>query len=380
MRVPVIYEPFYDRDSIWCASIRAGIERTVTQKKYSSVCIDGTAYREYDYDSLFAGAPRLLIIVANRPSWIRPALRFFAQKRRGVVLVDCCPLVNGAVKGQVFFHYEQSIETILSYLLQNGCTRTALYGCFEGSYADGLKQRAFDRIMTLRGVPSPSATHFDNNGSLERCYLDFRQRATEFDSVICTNEIVANSLIKRLAEDGITHLRLVSYGSTKLADCTSTVLRFDNEQLAAQTVQAFRYLYNANNDSTYITVRVSGELVENRSSSAPADTSELSQISHHAHTDTPTLDFYSDQEVLALSKIEKLLEICDSIDLEMLSLVLRNVPYEQISDELHISRSTVFYRLRRIEDTLSVESLADMKRFLRSHHFDEIIQSITENQ
>ena len=48
MQIPILYEPNYLRDSIWCEQIRIGIEQLVTQRRYTLYKIDGNAYQDFD--------------------------------------------------------------------------------------------------------------------------------------------------------------------------------------------------------------------------------------------------------------------------------------------------------------------------------------------
>ncbi|MBO5203930.1 MAG: substrate-binding domain-containing protein [Clostridia bacterium] len=384
MVVPIIYEPYYSKDSIWCAGIRSGIEKALTRKKYFPVYIDGDSYRSFDYDKLFKDTPRLLILVANRCSWILSALDFFEKNKIDILLVDCCPFINNSVKGQVFFHYEHGIATALEHLSKCGCSRTALYGLFRNSFADKMKQRAFEEKMRCRGIDNVGSLCFDNDNGLADCYDKFHSRISEFDSVICTNEIAANSLIKRLLADGIRvpeQLQIVSYGYTKLTDISNpsiTTLKFDNCELGQQIVMAFRYLYNSSPDTTHLTIRISGKLIQRGSTRRQSDTASVS-MTRADSLDTVTLNFYDDEEVTAFSRIEKLLLACDDIDVKLLLGLLENMPYERISDGLHLSRSTVFYRIHRLEEAIDITSLNDFKEFLITHHFKDILENYIDD-
>lgn len=377
MVIPIIYEPYYNRDSIWCAQIRTGIERALSQKKYSSVQIDGENYTEYDYGKLFGNAPRLLILVANRCSYILSALDFFRENSIDVVLVDCCPITNEAVKGQIYFNYEDGIDTILEHLSECGCKSTALYGVFKNSFADNLKQRAFTQKMLDHGIYNVQSRCFENNTGLVNCYHSFIERIHDFDSVICTNEIAANSLIKRLKNDSISipdDLQIVSYGFTKLTDISVpslTTLKFNNDAIGQQAISTFKYLYSANDRSIHITLRVSGELTARNSTKKSAAPSHRPKCAGVVDGIT-SLNFYEDNEVSSFSKMEKLLLACDTSDIQIIQKILKNIPYEQIADNLHLSRGTIFYRIKNMERAVECQSLGEFKDFLTSHQFESI--------
>ncbi|MGM9683156.1 MAG: hypothetical protein ACI3XQ_06125, partial [Eubacteriales bacterium] len=86
MIIPILFEPNFAENSIWCDSIRSGIESYAQKKKYVTIIIDGQKYREYDYNQLFENEPRLVLLVANSPAWGENALRFFEKEQIAVVL------------------------------------------------------------------------------------------------------------------------------------------------------------------------------------------------------------------------------------------------------------------------------------------------------
>lgn len=70
---------------------------------------------------------------------------------------------------------------------------------------------------------------------------------------------------------------------------------------------------------------------------------------------------------------------CDDIDVKLLLGLLENMPYERISDGLHLSRSTVFYRIHRLEEAIDISSLNDFKEFLITHHFKDILENYIDD-
>lgn len=60
MRIPMVFEPTFARDSIWCTEIKRGMTRVMHVQKYEALRIPGEHYRTYDYEALFApGGARL---------------------------------------------------------------------------------------------------------------------------------------------------------------------------------------------------------------------------------------------------------------------------------------------------------------------------------
>ena len=109
MIIPVIYEPAYLNNSIWCDKQRLGVEAVLAQKKYTVMQIDGKAYRDYPYERLFGQSPRLIILFATSPSWIFPALCFFREHNIQVILTDSYPWPSELVQAQCAIDYSGGI-------------------------------------------------------------------------------------------------------------------------------------------------------------------------------------------------------------------------------------------------------------------------------
>lgn len=386
MLLPILFEPNYKSSSIWCSQIQNGIEKTVIQKKYSPTLIDEEHYTEFDYDSFFSSSPRVLMIVASSPSWIYSALNFFARKNIFVLLIDSWATHHSAksiVKGSVCFDYDDCIRMMLDHLEDCGCSKTALYGVFGNSSADRIKYAAFETEMLERGYEDIRQLCFDNNSGLVNCYDSFRERISEFDSVLCVNDVAACSLIIRLKEDGIKvpeDLQVISFGgSQKLAETMSpsiTTVELDNMVVGQQAILAYKYLAQ-NFENASISVRVPGLLIARESTSLIIGQGEEAYNGarqRSASRPLPSGSFYDDDEVTVFSRFETLLLSCDKFDRQILKHLLNHVPYEKISDMLNMSRSTVFYRLQRILKKLDIESYDELRTFLQCHRLDEILK------
>ena len=173
MIIPIIYEPAYLNNSIWCDKQRLGVEAVLAQKKYTVMQIDGNAYRDYPYERLFGQSPRLIILFATSPSWIFPALCFFRNHNIQVILTDCYPWPSELVQAQCAIDYSGGIKTIFQYLEAQGCATVALYGLFRNSTTDDIKKLAFVQECRLRGFADPEAHCFYNENDLNACYRDF---------------------------------------------------------------------------------------------------------------------------------------------------------------------------------------------------------------
>lgn len=381
MRIPILYEPIFESSSVWCRQMREEMEALVKARKYSFVKIDGNAYRTVDYDALFGDDPRLVLIVSTTQNWLCAALDFFDGRKIGTVVADCCPSVGNRVKGQVAFDYEKAVGTLLRYLSDAcGCRRVALYGIFRDSSADGLKKATFLRERAAV-CADPESLCFENGTGLADCYESFRERVSAFDGVICVNDIAAIHLVRRLREDGIRvpeEIQVVCFGSTKLSERSDppiTMLCLDFPAVGRHAVLTYRALYHASDDAVTANVKIAGDLIK-RGSTIERAGAEPTAPTEAVPPASDVSDFYRDDEVIALSRLEKLLLICSETDRAIIRKLTENESVDRIAEDLYLSRSAVFYRIGRLEEAVGLQELHEFKAFLTEHHVDQIIGRI----
>ena len=86
--------------------------------------------------------------------------------------------------------------------------------------------------------------------------------------------------------------------------------------------------------------------------------------------DLPNPCFYHNDEVQTFSKLEKMISICDETDLGIIRHILQGASYETIAEDLHLSRNTVPYRIRRLANSISLHSRSELKQFLEKNYAD----------
>ena len=70
---------------------------------------------------------------------------------------------------------------------------------------------------------------------------------------------------------------------------------------------------------------------------ATADKSDIAQID----------SFYKDTEIQKLLKVEKLLDICDNLDMQIIKMLMDGNNYDTIADKCFFSKESVKYRIKK---------------------------------
>lgn len=353
MSIYIAYEPEY-LESTWCSEIIRGISDAAKKKRtevfFANECQEGKLPGDGD----------MLAVCATNPYWISNYI-IGNRKNTGthIVLVGNTPL--GLEVSNVCIDIGHAIGSVLSYL-RNDCNKksTALYGVNPTSVNDLAKLSAF----------SAEGKAYFNRGDLLACYNDFLKDAEEYDSVICTNDYAAISLIRLLKSDApslIERLYIVSFADTALASqCTPSVtsVSMDFYQCGTTAVEVFSQL-KKNPPFSCINVSMKSKII-------PRDTTECTPCSESSLSYTPkaggsVTDFYGDKEVIPLLTLERLFNACDSTDLAILWLIADNCSYEDIAGKLFMSVNGIKYRLKRLSGICGVSGKKDIAMLLKKH-------------
>ena len=367
MLIPVMLESDY-RQSIWARQTMDGLMREAGRKKYTVVQLDADDYENIDPDDLFGSQQRLVIVIGTSISWMPKVLEHFTRKGVKCILISFNPAESAVAQGIVRMDHASGMRMILSYLEQCQRSRVALYGFNPNSSADMIKKDCFDAWNAALGQ-GQSFSAFDNPASMEACYQAFRSQRDRFNAVICANDIVAASLLRRLNADGVRvpdELFLTSFGNSALSAHVSpsiTSVTLEHEELGRQAVNLYAFLYKQE-ATTSVSMRIRCKLIV-RSSTAMIPFDDTTDLDFPQKNYVSNINFYSDPETDQLMCAEMLLESCDDIDLAFLKGMLAGLTTEALEERLFLSASALRYRLKRIMSISGCKTRTEFSEFLQ---------------
>ena len=362
MRIPVIIEPNY-RHSVWCKQTLTGMFDEAKRKKYSLVFVDGNAYAYEDYDALFSGNKRLVILIGTSVSWIPETLSMLERKGVHGLLVSFETPSNMMLQGVVRMDYVSAMHQLMQYYAAHGRTRVALYGFNPNSSADRIKEQYFCTMRQAAGDEQPQRHVFYNYAALGRCFEAFQPHADEYDALICANDIVAVSAIRHLREAGVPvpdRMFIAGFGESVLSRTmhpSITTATLDHEEMGQQAITLYAYL-TRQEANVVASVRVQSKLLARESTRClpVVDTPPVEFISERVKS----VDFYSDDEVQSLLALEEFYLTLDDLDVDILRLLGQNVTLEAIAQICCTTVSTVGYHLRRMQAKIGVASREEL--------------------
>lgn len=327
--IHIVLEEKY-RETTWCERIISGIEQ---QSKAKKIKFD---FKFGDFESDVTDA---IIVVGTTPAWIYETINLIkSQHRSFIILVSNRPYSLSV--SNVCTDLYSAVKNVLSYLENCGREQIALYGVNPSSTADNIKLSAFEQKENV----------YYNFGDLRECRNKFLKDIDKYDSVICTNDYAAVSLINYLKKEkprALKELFMVGFANTHLGrinepSVTSVALNY--EEYGRSAVDIYRML-EKNPNLQSVNVNVKSEIVIR-------DTTNNIQLdekdSEFADTESKDFKFYDDTEVQRMVKIEKLFENCHENDITMLSMLANGESYEKTAEKCFMTVNGIKYRLDRL--------------------------------
>lgn len=383
MALVIMTDPDY-ADTTWCRQTVGGLLAEASRKRQPHRFVPGDPAAARDWDALFAGGRRILVVVGTSVVWIRELLARISRDKIQVVLVSLQAPAGTSGISTVLMDHERATRALLTYLAGLGRQRIALCGINPNSSADRLKENAFRAFWPESEQAAAQARIFYNNASVSACCDRFcRRQPLQCGAVICANDVVAIALIRQLEGAGIRvpqDLLLASFGGTLLGRLNRTPLTtasLDHAELGRQAFAACQYL-DENPSVLSVSVKVGCQLIIRASTNnlpPPAESAGFVQAAPPAVT---PIDFYDDPDVQDILAMENFIGRCDELDLQILEGLLRGQTYAVLAEHLFLAENALKYRLRRMLDWLGLAGrqtlLEYLSRYLSSDSLQEAIR------
>lgn len=366
MQVFVMIEPAFQH-SFWCKQVLNGIVLETKRRKYSLRFVGGEDYHKLNYDLLFGDETRQIITIGTSISWMPDVLRVFEHHNIHALLVNYDSPNKPSSYSVVRMDYINAMQNLMGYYYHYNRRKIALFGFNPNSSADRIKEQFFNVTMRSMGDDNPQRSIFHNYGDIRACFARFLSHAHLYNALICANDLVAVSALNQLLDAGINvpeQIFLAGFGEsmlTQLTIPTITTVTLDHEGLGQQAVKLYAFLHRQNNQ-VLASIRMASKLAIRQSTqNLPANESILFSTVEKL---TKPVDFYHDKEIQMLLAVENFYNRLDTLDMEILNLLKKNVSIEDIADICHSSVSTIGYRIRNMQAYIGANSRSDLMDWL----------------
>ena len=330
------------RETTWCERILSGIEQQAKSKKMKFDFEDGSFVSD-DTDAI--------IVVGTTPAWIYETVNLLKVKHKShIILVSNRPYSLSV--SNVCTDLYSAVKDVLSYFSDCGRRQTALYGVNPSSTADNIKLSAFEQKDNV----------YYNFGDLRECRNEFLRNMDKYDSVICTNDYAAVSLINHLKKENpsfLNDLFIVGFANTHLGrinDPSVTSVALNYEEYGRTAVDIYRML-KKNPNLQSVNVNVKSEIIVRDTTNGIPVNGKGNKFADGVSED---FKFYDDTEVQQMVKIEKLFENCGENDVAVLNMLANGKGYEKTAEKHFMTVNGIKYRLDRLCRICGFESRREL--------------------
>lgn len=357
----IITEPML-ANAYWATQYAQGIKAEVQRNKGRLISVTPDKLDSVlQYASASRTRPTTLVNCISR-QWTASCFSSLNRAQVHPLFIAPQHTSPSAQASAVSFDFPQVFYSLCQYLWHCGRKRCALFGVNPASVNDSSKKEAY--LQFLLDYSNPNAKGiFYNDGCLEDCCNAFFQRLSQFDAVICTNDIVAIKLIHFLKKQGVRvpdDLYVAAMGNTSLSQLLSpsiTLALFDCVNIGKQAVKLYRTLVK-NPEISSLTAKVTGRIIPRESTAfqeLPFAAKDISIPSTSRYN-----QFYSDKDVQDIFSAEKLVSGCDEMDFKILNGLLCDKSLQELERELYTTQNTIKYRMKRMKKLTGSASRKDL--------------------
>lgn len=363
MTIKIYIHPEF-KDTFWTQLAVKAAAAEITRKRYTAEYLEAQSVDEIDFDTLYAGEERrLLLYIGHSVSGTPADLKHLTDHGVHVILINYESSVLAGNCSKVLLNYRDGMQKSISYLVANKHDRIALFGINPNSSTDMLKDSYFVEYLRERGG-NPARDIYYNYGSIAACITRFAENRGDYNAVICANDVVALALIRGLQAMGVRvpeDLYVTACGGSSmlssLGSTTVTSVFADQSELGRQAVLTYAHLYK-NPCALALSVKVEAKLTVRGSTNYDPDPGQ--DLITTLDKQVPNVDFYDDPVIRDIFRVEELLLNCDELDRGILDGILRGETYPSIAERLYTSENVISYRIKKmckITDTVKKSEL-----------------------
>lgn len=352
-----IGEPEY-KASNWYKSILSGLLYERRQKRFPLTELENMQ----QLDQMHISGEDVIFVIGTDSQWLDSTTRT-CESIFGSRVVVLANHENRFSKGRysvVTADITHSVRLLYRYLECYGRKRIAMYGVNPCSSSDAYRKRSF----LLCGGREQDV--FYNTISLSQCYDDFADKMYNYDAVICVNDYAAISLIRHLPDYNQFFITSCGSGSRLLESFRPTIThtRINYEGFARAGLDLCHVLQK-NNNANSVNIFLDSEFVFGETTNELPLIEVVSQET--ANIDKNEFEYYADQEIDEMIKLEKLLCSCDAEDIKILQGIMNNKTYAVLAEELNMSINGIKYKIRNILQLCATRSRTELIDLLKKY-------------
>lgn len=264
----------------------------------------------------------------------------------------------------------QTVE-LLQYLYACGRERIALVGIGRSSINDLIKVDAALRYTLSLAHPVRRNDIYDWTECLEECISRFLPVCSRYDAVICPNDFAALTLIRHLEKNGIRvpkDLYVAGFSNQavgRFSTPTITTITMDFSAIGRYAFSIWMQLQTLMEKDLVLKIIAPSRLLARGSTAFQQPEIALASVPFWQKDEKD--QFYNDDTIQRLMRIESCLNRQDELDLRITKGILSNISYEELTDRLYISSSALHYRMAKIYRDVGCRTRAEFMALFKQY-------------
>lgn len=261
-------------------------------------------------------------------------------------------------------------QQLVNYLYHCGKKRLALVGFGSNSINDNFRYHAAMSAAAAWGRFLKEEDTFQWQHDPCTSFDAFFKRAGKYDAVICPNDLMAIYFINYCKTKGLQvpeELFVAAFGNMAIGRFfrpSITTMTMDTLCVGEQAFNVWRFL-TLNNASrlTALKLTVPARILVRESTAEMHMETGKGVVSPKLEADR----FYYNPTISVLVAIENCISQRDELDMRIIQSIMDRLSYEEISDQLFISGSTLRYRLNKIYSDAGIKTRQEFEALISGH-------------
>ncbi|WP_027085817.1 LacI family DNA-binding transcriptional regulator [Cohnella panacarvi] len=363
--LPLFVEPSYS-SSPWFKETLAGIEDEASRHK-----IEVKTFIESIEQVDIHALPSVVTLASRSRSYLNAMIDHMENHSKKSILAG----VDSGYFGENISSatVSRTAETIrlISYMYSCGRSKIALFGLDQISNNDMVRYSAvFNAASNYDFHIEPEDVYF-NNGSLSECFDLFMERSSQYNAVICPNDIVAICFMQFARNKGIRVPEDIFVGSfgnfhcSRLCNPSLTTFSIDFYEIGVQIVNSWIFLME-NPHIASMKITTPSKLIIRESTASLEENNYVHRVFEQpAQADR----YYQDPLLSKAFDIENCMSLRDALDMKIINGIMQHKVYEHISEELFISTSALRYRVSKMYQDARVDNKTEFIKLLEQYLF-----------
>lgn len=305
----------------------------------------------------------LLAVIGVDWEWLDEVLNKLLPAGLRVVLLD--GVISSAHDNISRILSDQSalVNDQLTLLKSRGRTHTAYFGVQKNDTSDASKAEAFLRYGDPQDV-------YPITESADACFERFYANIDRYDSVICSNDLIAVYLLGRCRELGIAvpeQLHLLGNCDLWISRHVTPVLStaaYYPDTTAAVTLQLFRNLEELPSIGR-MNIFLKAELLDRASTEGCLSVDTIPNRSGTGYQPVSALqDDTLCAELQQIKVLDQILSACTTAELTILQRLCEGASYHAIAEEVFLSIDAVKYHIKKLYRLLGIHRQQELALLL----------------